>query len=358
MSAANSLASAGRWFLNSGIQEPSGGFARFYNAQTGRNRAVSTEISGYAASTLVWLFRTTGDEEYLARARQTAAFLTEAWDERLRTFPFEYPSPSPESEHLAYFFDCGIIVRGLLAVWRETSDERLLEIACRAAHGMLANFRSADDYHPILALPSGTPLPRSDQWSRAPGCYQLKSALAWWEVAEITGDGVLREAYLEFADSALKLHSNFLPEAACRHGVMDRLHAYCYFLEGLLPRSERPECRKAFLECTASISKWVRDLKSEFIRSDVYAQLLRIRIYGAAFLPVDRDAAADEAEALASFQAVSEDRRTDGGFWFGRRAGAMLPHVNPVSTAFAIQALDLWRRFQAEDAPPCAHVLI
>jgi hypothetical protein len=32
----------------------------------------------------------------------------------------------------------------------------------------------------------------------------------------------------------------------------------------------------------------------------------------------------------------------DGGFYFGRAAGAFLPYINPVSTAFALQALALW----------------
>jgi hypothetical protein len=91
--------------LDSGIQEPSGGFARFYNSETGRNRAVSTEITGYAASALAFLFAATGDEEYLACARRTAGFLAAAWDPQLRTFPYEHPSPSPESEYLSYFFD-------------------------------------------------------------------------------------------------------------------------------------------------------------------------------------------------------------------------------------------------------------
>ena len=142
MSAASSLARAGRWLLDSGIQEPSGGVARFYRSEIQRNKPVSAEITGYTASALAWLFRITGDEEYLERARKTARFLIEhAWDTELTTFPFEYPSPSAESPHHAYFFDCGIIIRGLLAVWRHTGDEQLLDIARVAANGMIADFR-------------------------------------------------------------------------------------------------------------------------------------------------------------------------------------------------------------------------
>ncbi|HWF06853.1 MAG TPA: hypothetical protein VG297_00235 [Bryobacteraceae bacterium] len=358
MSAANSLARAGRWLLHSGIQAPSGGFARFYNSETEAYKPVSTEITGYAASTLVWLFQITGDEEYLSRARQTAHFLAGVWDESLRTFPFEHPSPSPESEHLAYFFDCGIIIRGLIAVWREIGDEQLLDIAIHAAHGMLADFRAHDNFHPIAMLPSKTPLPYADKWSRAPGCYQLKSARTWWDVAEITGDATLRNAYLEFADFNVANHRKLLEGVTCPSERMDRLHPYCYFLEGLLAHPERPKHAEVYIECINSISKQLREIASKFARADVYAQLLRLRLFAADVTRVDEAAAIEEAAALAQFQAADSDSRIDGGYYFGRRDGSLSPHVNPVSTVFAIQALEMWRQYRAGSNPPCQRLLI
>jgi hypothetical protein len=62
------LARAGHWFLHSGIQEPFGGFARFYRSEIQKHMPVSTEISGYAASALVFLYRTTGEDKYLDAA--------------------------------------------------------------------------------------------------------------------------------------------------------------------------------------------------------------------------------------------------------------------------------------------------
>lgn len=347
MSVANSLAPAGRWLLDSGISEPSGGFARYYDAETGKNRAVSTEISGYAASGLIYLFQITGDEAYLARAKKTAGFLVDVWDAQLRVFPFEYPS------HLSYFFDCGIIIRGLLAVWRQTRDEQFLDVARAAAHSMIADFRAGEDYHPVLALPEKQPLPRTEQWSRSPGCYQLKAAMAWWDVAEITGESALRDAYLEMLDFALATHADFLPGAPSSYGVMDRLHAYCYFLEGLLPVMDRPACVKAYNQGLEAVSLLLNEIQATFARSDVYAQLLRARMYGGC-----DGAVAAGAEALATFQAVSDDPRVNGGFFFGRRDGKMSPHVNPVSTVFALQALEMWRQHEAGSKPPCLRMLI
>ena len=43
---------AGCWFLSSGIQDEHGGVARYYRSDIRQNLPVSSEITGYAASTL------------------------------------------------------------------------------------------------------------------------------------------------------------------------------------------------------------------------------------------------------------------------------------------------------------------
>jgi hypothetical protein len=104
---------AGEWFLRSGIQEPNGGVARYYRADLHRNHAVSTEITGYAVSALVYLHSVTNDSRYLDRAVAAARFLTRtAWDRAPGTMPFEM-----EPAAFTYFFDCGIVVRGSAAFW-------------------------------------------------------------------------------------------------------------------------------------------------------------------------------------------------------------------------------------------------
>ena len=73
--------------------------------------------------------------------------------------------------------------------------------------------------------------------------------------------------------------STFLPGHPDRMRVMDRLHAFCYFLEGLLPRAREPRCCAALRDGIVRVAALLRDIAPEFERSDVYAQLLRARIY-------------------------------------------------------------------------------
>ncbi len=339
------LSRASRWFVHSGIQQPSGGVARYYRADLQRNNTVSTEITGYAVSGLLFLDR---PNEAVAAAR----FLTRrAWSGR--AMPFEI-----EPAAFTYFFDCGIVARGLLACWRHTGEQEYLDIAVAIGKAMLADFCSSDgSFHPILALPDKRPTPRDPtRWSQSPGCYQLKAALAWRELSEVTGNTDFRDAYNAVLASALRDYTTFLPGHDDPLKVVDRLHAFLYFLEGVLPCEDE---RRAAALCDGihGVARHSAELAPQFERSDVYAQLLRIRLFAdwLGIVPLDCAAAAREAAVLADFQVVSHNPRVDGGFYFGRKGDAWLPHINPVSTAFAVQALSLWEN---RSSPAAWHQLI
>jgi uncharacterized protein YyaL (SSP411 family) len=186
---------------HSGIQLPSGGVARYYRTDVQRNMGVSTEITGYALSAFVFLHVATGCGEYLNHARAAARFLIDtAWDPQNRIMPFELDPAA-----FAYFFDCGIIVRGLLALWRVTHEQELLDVAAAIGESMARDFARGDGgYRPILSLPGKRPVEMDAlRWSRSTGCYQLKAAMAWCELAEAAGDAQFGKWYLEALENAL-----------------------------------------------------------------------------------------------------------------------------------------------------------
>ena len=333
------LSRAGEWFLNSGIQESNGGVARYHRTDVARNLAISTEITGYTLSALVYLHRCSEDDRYLAAAKKAAHFLIhEAWDREAGVMPFEI-----DPAEFAYFFDCGIIVRGLLVYHGQTREQEALDAAIAVGEFMLREFAGEDgDLHPILTLPARKPVERDAlRWSRSPGCYQLKSAMSWWDLFEVTGDARFRVPYEQALEAALCGYREFLPGHPDPARVMDRLHAFCYFLEGLLPRAPFDvRCGEALREGIGMAARHLREIEPQFARSDVFAQLLRARLYAnhARVLQLERPCAEWEAAQLATFQ------RPDGGYWFGRKNGEWLPFSNPVSTAFAMQALEFWQR--------------
>jgi len=354
------VARSGAWFLRSGIQEASGGVARYYRADIQKNATISTEITGYAVSTFVYLHQLSGQAGYLEAATRAARFLArQVWKPELRTFPFEY-ADGIVSQPPAYFFDCGIILRGLLAAWRATGESEFLETARAGGQSMAEDFIASEAIHPIILLPDKRPAPYGASWSRNPGCFQLKSAMAWLELAEATGDAVFLGYYERALKDALASQEAFLPGCADQEKVMDRLHAYCYFLEGLLPSGQRAECGRVLASGITRTAELLREIAPVFVRSDVYAQLLRARLFAADLgaMPLDRVVAEEEARRAAEFQLDDPDERVAGGYCFGRRASMPLPFVNPASTAFCMQALEMWRRYLAGSFVPNLQTLI
>ena len=314
--------------------------ARYYCAVPGANLPVSSEITGYAASAHAFFYERTGRQEYLDAAVRCAQFLSgPAWDAASHTFPFE-----PGSDR-AYFFDIGIIARGLMAVARITGEKQFEQRAHEAALSLGFDFLGDSVFYPVIALPMKEPLPEEPRWSRMPGCYQLKSALIWREI----GDDHAERMFNVALAMALATHESFLLNEPNQERVMDRLHAYCYFLEALLAAAEHPEARTALAWGIDHAATLLRQIGPVFERSDVNAQLLRVRLiaHHQGLVRLDDAAAAEEAARAASFQEAafpeaSAQNRVAGGFWFGRKGDQRLPYSNPVSTAFCAQALALW----------------
>jgi hypothetical protein len=349
--ASGSTSKVSKWFLESGIQDSSGGVARYYRFDTQDLRAISTEITGYAAATLAYLHRRTGDIRCLEAATRAGLFLTRAaWTDELGTIPFEWGRSTETGTAPAYFFDLGIIARGLTALWRHTQDAEFLVTARACARSMARDFRQASGYCSALHLPGKAQVPADSRWSSRPGCYQLKPAMIWADL----GDPDYAPLYDAALDGFLPAHSRFPEAEPEQERVMDRLHAYCYFLEGLLPRASRPECSGALKEGILRVETLLRRIAPSFERSDVRAQLFRLRLYAGALciLPLDPVAAEAEASLIRGFQLDSGDPRIDGAFCFGRKGGALMPFANPASTAFCVQALEMWEQHQRSEFRP------
>ncbi len=341
------VARAGEWFLRSGIQEEHGGVARYHFISERRNAGISTEITGYTVSALLELHERTGGQGYLEGARRAGDFLCRAWDEEAQAMPFEWGA-NGAAPRLSYFFDNGIIARGLLRLWRATGVEKYRRTAERCGESMERDFVNSRDIHAILVLPSKQALEGDGRWSSSSGCYQLKSALAWLELAEMAGEGRLAAVFDRALRQGLATHGEFLTAAPDDPRRMDRLHAYSYFLEALLARPESQAVREALQHGIARVAAELRRIRAEFERSDVNAQLLRVRLWADALglVPLDECAAGEEAQRAAAYQMISSDPATDGGFNFGSRRGSLSNYANPVSTAFCLQALAMWEERQ------------
>jgi len=339
-----------RWLAYSGIQAESGGVARYYAGDRGEYRNISTEITAYAIQAYLHL-PLPGQTGLLSNALRAAQFLCyDAGDPVDGLFPHELPRKGAPSSGVAYFFDCGVIIRALLALWNITADPMYLERA-EACGDVLVSLMSRIDgsYFPLIDIATRAPSQGSDAWSVEPGPYQLKVGLAFLELAEVTSSGLFTDGAEKLLDSCLRTHELFLRGDPAADRTADRLHAYCYFLEGVLPFVEkRFECGQILQGGISRVETMMEETSPALQRSDTIAQLLRLRLM-ADYLGVtelDLSAASREAESLPAFQFHGEDGRTNGGFSFGRREGELTLHANPISTIFCLQALRFWNEYR------------
>lgn len=338
------------WLAHSGIQAESGGLSRYYRADLQEYKNISTEITGYAVQGYLQL-PLAGQPGFLSNALRAGQFLCyDAGDSNADLFTFEVGRTGVKARQLAYFFDCGIIIRGLISLWNTTADPMYLERAERCGAMMMTRMSRVDgSFFSVLDLDSGVPSCDPSAWSLDAGAYQLKAGIGFMELAELTSSGLFSTTAEQLLSWALRHHEMFLPGDSDAAGVADRLHAYCYFLEGLLPFVEhRFDCALVLQSGVTRVELLLDQTRSALERCDVIAQLLRLRLLGdyMGMVELDLSAASREAENLLSFQLHADDRRTNGAFAFGRRAGQLVPHANPVSTIFALQALRMWNEQQ------------
>ena len=345
------FATAQDWQLHSGIVQSGGGVARYYRSDRKVYAPVSNEITGYYVSSMLHAHETSADSRYLNRAAESARYLVHgAWDRSTGTFPFE-PTGS-DGAGFTYFFDSGIILRALVSMWEATDDQAYLNRANETAETMWNDFVDEGRIHPILSLPDKCPVPQTARWSTSSGCYQLKAALGWNELGHATGRRKWRDRYLYALRSCLAGHEEFIDSESQDPCVMDRLHAYCYFLEGLFPAITEQtryagQALAALRYGTRFAGQCLRNVSPVLLRSDVCAQLVRVRLKAEAlgFEALDQDHVVEEVAMIRSFQAQHADRRIDGGFYFGREGNTPRPFINPVSTAFCVQALSMWDEY-------------
>ena len=333
-----------RWLANSGIQQESGGVSSCYQAEKRRYRPVSTASTAYFISTLLRADREGGSPT--GQALQAARFLMEqAFDLSTDLFPFEIPNGDAVSRPPARFLDCGTIIRALLDLWRATGDEAYQDCAERCGLAMHSRMTTVDGgFFPLYNLVYDQPEFGSGSWPVEAGVYQLKVGLAFRELAEATGLGEF-EADVELLNKwCLRRHEAFLHGDGDSEDTMSRLHAYCCFLEGLLPTAGLDsESARVLQFGILRVENLIDELGEEFLRCDAVAQLLRLRLFADNFgvMELDQRRAESEAASLEEFQMQTLDPKADGGFALARRAGTIVPHVSLAATGFAIQALGI-----------------
>lgn len=369
------------WLVNSGIQiksdnqEISGGVASWHDEKTRTKPYLYSEITGYALTLLTWLYSQDRDNRYLECARNAAQWLMQPHirDKFQRGYrclmPLEESSFDYKHDKV-YTFDCGIILNGLVNLFRVTQDERYLEEAMSAGDWLIRETQNLDgSVRPVFDLAKSEWLTNDEEWSMCSGPFHCKIGIGLVNLFEATGELRYRMATERLCDYAMGLQ---LPDGRFVTSLANNgtnMHAHAYAAEGLWAVGTLLD-RQDYLQSSKDATQWLFRMQLPdgrvprhfynskpvyHVRVDVLLQALRLAKLHARcgeLSELPPGGLEKLTEVILKYRAEQNGSLSvRGAFYFGNSSkGHAILHVNTWVTLFAIQTFKLLASAGAEQS--------
>lgn len=345
------------WLLNSGIQSQEGGFYAWQNMEDNSLSYLYSEITGYAITTMCFLYSITKDNAYINSAKRAAQWIMQdALDQSGGVLTRKYVKDpvghySFERGNI-YSFDCAMVAFGLLKLYKITGDAACLKCAEKIIGFLNDKMLKSDGlYYPIFDTRSALVQEDGKKWSTQSGSFHCKLALSLCELADIKNDPSYNVKAKRLIDSSISCF--YKKERFVTNALDDtsHMHPHSYALEGMLyyAYKRKDDGYKDIIEKAFNWVVGLQDKNGGFPtqifgdgkpdiagqRSDIQAQILRISYFIKSCLNRER-----LLERMLELQNVSWDYK--GGFIFGAdKDGSFKKHSNAWCSMFALQALYL-----------------
>ncbi len=369
---------ATRWLKHSGIQAKSGtdrgGLHAWIDESTGERAFLYPEITGYFLTLCVNLSRHLPEDDWLERAERAAEWiLRHGMTSTGAVLGRKYVDPqvgrrdprSNQHPH-SYFFNCGVVGLGLVALSEATGNDRWRAAARRIGSFCLQAFEPADrlTHHAGFDLSTGSPL-IGDRWSQHGGPFLLKAALFLERLTKLGGPaelGAFFERLLERTLAAQQVNGRFPTDPT---GDTTHLHSHLYTLEALLTlgaargdsalldraQSGLEWALETCLDPRRCLQQWSRREVAIIrgVRTDMLAQTLRAVEILQWMRPDWKGAPTRQLTELE--QLLGEHRLPSGGLAYGRDELGEKPfHANAWCLFFDIER-ELFGALRRQETP-------
>ncbi|MFH2231943.1 MAG: formyltransferase family protein [Patescibacteria group bacterium] len=359
----NRIDHATNWLLKSGIQnEPgtktitgvdaSGSFNAWFDMDKRNYSYIYSEISGYALTTLLYLYQASKKAVYLDRANGVASWLlkTQHPAGQFQTaFYMNVDSQrKPENFHT---FDTGVILNGLVNYFRVTSDPNYLSSAKRSADWLISTMTGDGSVPAMISHKDNSRVDFPDTWSTQSGPYHAKLAIGLLNLFDVTKEIKYQNAARAFCDYALSKMTQDGQFYTYESFKSTNFHPHAYTCEGLYVAGKYLN-EPRYFDAAKKGTEWAVSLIKNGIvprhifdgnpnyneRVDVMAQIYRLAL----LFDIKSESMLLLHNNLLSNQYFGEVQEQRGGFIFGKSSdGKPLEHINSWVTMFALQAMML-----------------
>ena len=200
---------------------------------------IYSEITGYAVTSFSWIYSSLGNALALQAARESAEWIQRNMQSNLLVArpPALGIEPNDLSK-LFYSFDNGMIVIGLVNLYKITNDVNNLLLAEKITQALIGRFfdgekltaRLDNSYNPMMKENTNGVV----KWSTISGAYHAKLSLALLELSRLTNNPTYSKVSNSICDYAVKLQSSEGQFITNPGSDIVFLHPHLYACEGLI----------------------------------------------------------------------------------------------------------------------------
>jgi len=324
---------------------------------------IYSEITGYATTTFCWIYSQLGNISALQAANESADWIIKNMRSYLLVARTSILDDSDDLSNLFYAFDNGMIMIGLLNLYKLTKDSILLLLAEHMTKTIIKRFfdgskliaRVNDSYKPVI---NNNKRNNGDvrKWSTISGAYHCKLSIGLLELSRLTNNKFYAQISDSICDYAITLQKSNGQFITNPDSDITYLHPHLYSCEGLVYSGLKQSNNDHYKAGLTGI-RWAMemldangtgglagDTRNDSVeQSDCSAQLLRLLILCRSQLRKSLN-----SSKLDNIIDRLHSRLLDFYIAVGEDLGGMRYHLGLDSacswcTMFSMQAFALWR---------------
>jgi len=357
--------------MDSGIQnvdiDPSinGSYNAWFDSDTGGYPYLYSEICGYLITLMCYFHNLKEEKEYIKNGKNTGDWLLHTTYESNGAFRCLFTQGNSSiydyKEGQMYSFDNGVIVNGLMNLYRLTKNEKYLAAAVTTSDWLIMSAQEpAGLFKPVYDIERERFFESDKEWSMSSGSYHAKIAIGLLNLYDLTENKKYLDAVIKVCDITLgyQVSSGRYISFLSRGGT--NAHPHCYTAEGLWAAGKYLN-REDYLQSSTKSIKWLLDSMNNdgliprlyfddqaiyYERIDALSQTVRMAIIHISEKRLE-ESYLNHCEKIISvilkYQVTDGNKNELGGFHWGKTSkGEKMNHANSWVTAFSIQSLQLY----------------